>query len=42
MMVIEPEKLVEPFARAGADGITFHIESADKIDGASLNELVVI
>ena len=29
MMVIEPEKLVEPFARAGADGITFHIESAD-------------
>ena len=29
MMVIEPEKLVEPFARAGADGITFHIEAAD-------------
>ncbi|GIS71590.1 MAG: hypothetical protein CM1200mP10_11670 [Candidatus Neomarinimicrobiota bacterium] len=27
MMVIEPEKLVEPFARAGADGITFHIET---------------
>jgi len=26
MMVIEPEKLVEPFARAGADLITFHIE----------------
>ena len=29
MMVIEPEKLVEPFARAGADNITFHIESVD-------------
>ncbi|MBC8323895.1 MAG: ribulose-phosphate 3-epimerase [Candidatus Marinimicrobia bacterium] len=30
MMVIEPEKLVEPFAKAGADGITFHIEATDK------------
>ena len=29
MMVINPEKLVEPFARAGADNITFHIEAAD-------------
>ena len=29
MMVIEPEKLVEPFARAGADLITFHIEATD-------------
>ena len=29
MMVIEPEKLVEPFARAGADGITFHVEATD-------------
>ena len=29
MMVIEPEKLVEPFAKAGADGITFHIEATD-------------
>tara|TARA_B100000123_G_C25714366_1_gene421429 strand:+ start:518 stop:1195 length:678 start_codon:yes stop_codon:yes gene_type:complete len=27
MMVIDPEKLVEPFARAGADNITFHIEA---------------
>ncbi len=27
MMVIEPEKLVEPFANAGADNITFHIEA---------------
>jgi len=30
MMVMEPEKLVEPFARAGADHITFHIEATDK------------
>jgi len=29
MMVIEPEKLVEPFARAGADNITFHIEATN-------------
>ena len=29
MMVIEPEKLVEPFAKAGADMITFHIEATD-------------
>jgi len=32
MMVIEPEKLVEPFARAGADNITFHIEAVDEPD----------
>ena len=32
MMVIEPEKLVEPFARAGADGITFHIEATKDPD----------
>jgi len=29
MMVIDPEKLVEPFAKAGADNITFHIEATD-------------
>lgn len=29
MMVVDPEKLVEPFARAGADSITFHIEATD-------------
>ncbi len=29
MMVVEPEKLVESFADAGADGITFHIEASD-------------
>ena len=32
MMVIEPEKLVEPFAKAGADLITFHIEATDDPD----------
>tara|TARA_B110000444_G_C18839500_1_gene597971 strand:- start:972 stop:1649 length:678 start_codon:yes stop_codon:yes gene_type:complete len=32
MMVIEPERLVEPFARAGADNITFHIEATDRPD----------
>ena len=33
MMVIAPEKLVEPFARAGADNITFHIEATDDPEG---------
>ena len=32
MMVIEPEKLVEPFARAGADNITLHIEAVGDPD----------
>ena len=38
MMVIQPEKLVEPFARAGADSITFHIEATE--DPASIIELI--
>ena len=29
MMVIDPERLVEPFAKAGADLITFHIAATD-------------
>ena len=33
MMGIEPEKLVEPFAKAGADNITFHIEATNDPDG---------
>ena len=32
MMVINPEDLVEPFARAGADNITFHIEATNDPD----------
>jgi ribulose-phosphate 3-epimerase len=38
MMVIEPEKLVEPFAKAGADGITFHVEAAN--DPQSVIDLI--
>ena len=30
MMVVRPEELVEPFARSGADNITFHIEATDE------------
>ena len=32
LMVINPEDLVEPFARAGADNITFHIEATNDPD----------
>jgi|TARA_B100000530_G_scaffold157355_1_gene98920 ribulose-phosphate 3-epimerase len=32
MMVVNPEDLVEPFARAGADNITFHIEATSNPD----------
>ena len=38
MMVIKPEKLVEPFAKAGADSITFHIEATD--DPQSVIDLI--
>ncbi len=30
LMISEPAKYAEPFARAGADHITFHIEAADE------------
>lgn len=32
LMATHPEKLVEPFSRAGADGITFHIEATENPD----------
>jgi len=38
MMVINPEKLVESFAKAGADNITFHIEATD--DPQSVIDLI--
>ena len=38
MMVIDPEKLVESFAKAGADNITFHIEATD--DPNSIIDLI--
>lgn len=33
MMVIDPEKLVGPFAKAGADNITFHLEATGNPKG---------
>ena len=38
MMVIDPETLVEPFAQAGADNITFHIEATE--DPAGVIDLI--
>ena len=33
MMVMNPARLIEPFARAGADNITFHIEATNDPEG---------
>ena len=38
MMVINPENLVESFAKAGADMITFHVEATN--DGQSVIDLI--
>lgn len=31
LMIVEPEKYIERFIDAGADGVTFHIEATDKV-----------
>ena len=31
LMIVEPEKYVERFAKAGADLVTFHLEATDKV-----------
>ena len=31
LMIVEPEKYVERFAKAGADLVTFHVEATDKV-----------
>lgn len=33
LMIVEPEKFVEPFRQAGADVITVHAEATDDLDG---------
>lgn len=33
LMIVEPEKYVERFAKAGADLITFHIEATQDVEG---------
>lgn len=32
LMIVNPERYLEDFIKAGADGITIHIEATDKID----------
>lgn len=31
LMIVEPERYIEDFAKSGADGITIHIEATDKV-----------
>ena len=33
LMIVEPERYIEEFAKCGADIITFHLEAAEDIDG---------
>ena len=40
MMVVQPETLVEPFARSGADNITFHLEATEHPD--SIIDLMLV
>ena len=34
LMIVEPEKYIERFAKAGADIITIHLEATDDVRGA--------
>lgn len=33
LMIVEPGRYIEEFARCGADSITFHLEAADDVEG---------
>lgn len=33
LMIVEPERYIEEFAKCGADGITFHLEATEDVDG---------
>lgn len=33
LMIVEPERYIEEFAKCGADGVTFHLEAAKDVDG---------
>lgn len=33
LMIVEPERYIEEFAKCGADSITFHLEAAKDVDG---------
>lgn len=33
LMIVEPERYIEEFAKCGADGITFHLEATQDVDG---------
>lgn len=33
LMIVEPERYIEEFAKCGADGITFHLEATKDVDG---------
>ena len=33
LMIVEPERYIEEFAKCGADSITFHLEATKDVDG---------